>query len=135
MERQTQVPTRRPKSGFTIVEVVVALMVLTIGVVGMASTTLWVVRSVAIADATSKRTAALQSTVERLSGMDFDSLLAGSDSIGRFAVAWTISGTGHSPSRTVTIVTEGPGLTAVAGSLPVMSNSVVDSFVYKIIHP
>lgn len=133
MDSTRAVGAGRSRGGFTIIEVIIAVVVLTSGVLGMAGTTAWVVRQVTLAQATSDRAAALQSSIERLRGYDFDSLAAGTDNIGPFSVSWTV--TGAPPVRTVVVVTTGPGLVPVAGALPIMSNAVVDSFTYLVVHP
>ncbi len=133
MSTVVDVPADSSRAGFSLVEVIIAMLVLTMGVLAMAGTTALVVRQTTIAQSTSERAAALQSTIERLRGMDFDSLANGSDSVGPFAVSWTV--TGGPPISTVTIVMTGPGLTPVAGSLPVMSTTAVDSFTYMVVHP
>lgn len=128
-ERTRVSPSR---AGFTMVEVIIAVVILAGAILAMASTTAWVVRQVTYADATSKRSLALQTTIERLDGMDFDSLKDGTSNVGAFAVSWTVSGVGQSPVKSVVIVTTGPGLTS-GGGLPIMSNNVVDSFTYDVV--
>jgi prepilin-type N-terminal cleavage/methylation domain-containing protein len=123
----------RTRAGFTIIEVIIALIILTVGVLGMAGTTAWVVRSVTMAEATTDRSAALQSVIERLNGMDFDSLGTGADTLGAFIVDWTVAGS--SPIKTATIITTGPGMVPVTGTLPTMSNTAVDTFTYMVVHP
>ena len=52
--------------GFTIVEVIVAMVVLAIGVLGLAGTAAYIVRQVTLADIMTERAAALQTAVERI---------------------------------------------------------------------
>ncbi len=135
--REETIP--RTRAGFTVVEIIIAVIVLAFGILGMAGTTAYVVRNVTLADATAKRAQALQSVIERLRAAGYDSLAVGSlgtgsDSVGPFAVKWstTVDGT---RSVLVTIVTSGPGLASVPGSAPILSNQVVDTFTYRVIRP
>lgn len=123
---------RRRDAGFSMVEVVVAFMVLAIGVLGLAGTTALVVRQVTASDLATKRNAALMSTVERLRGMPYDSVGSGADTVGNFRVTW--STTVEPRSKLVRLVTVGPGLKAnVAGRFPMMSSQVADTFEYRIL--
>jgi hypothetical protein len=100
----------------------------------MAGTTALVVRQVSLADVTTERSVALQSTLERLRALPFDSVVNGSDSIGLFGVQWSVT----SPSnqwKVVEVVTAGPGLSAPGGGLPMLTKNVADTFSYRIIRP
>ena len=140
MEVGVQAPDRvRARNGFTVIEIIISVLVLTVGVLGMAGTTAYVVRQVSLAEVTSKRAQALASVVERVRGAGFDSIQSGSansgsDSVGIFEVAWTSAADG-SRSMMVTIVIVGPGLTSITNSAPILSNSVSDTFTYRVIRP
>jgi prepilin-type N-terminal cleavage/methylation domain-containing protein len=77
---------QRSRAGFTMIEVIIAITVLAVGVLGLAGTTAYIVRQVTLADVMTERTAALQTVIERVQAMPFDSVSAGSDSVGSFAV-------------------------------------------------
>ena len=128
------VPTAEssPRGGFTLIEVMVALIILTVGVLGLAATTIWVVRQGTLAELTTERTAAVQTVVERLRASDYTTLAAGSDSVGRFAVEWAI--VDGNRSKLVNLVTVGPGLTSGTG-MPSLSGNVADTFSYRIMEP
>ena len=121
-----------PRGGFTLVEVIVALIILTVGVLGLAATTIWVVRQSTLAELTTERSAAVQTVVEQLRASDYASLAAGSDTVGRFDVTWSI--VDGNRSKLVTLVTVGPGLTS-GGGMPSLGGSVADTFAYRIIEP
>ena len=132
-------PRIRPPSpgthGFTLVEVVVAIVVLAVGVLGLGGTTAYIVRQVTLADVMTERSAALQSVVERVQAMDYDSVDAGSDSVGLFRVTWT-GADETSQSKLITIITPGPGLqTSDANPFPILARNVPDTFVYRVIRP
>jgi Tfp pilus assembly protein PilV len=118
--------------GFTMVEVIFAIMILAFGLLGMAGTTALVVRQVTIADLATERSAALQTTIERLRALPFSQLANGSDSVGIFRVAWTVTDpTGQ--WATLKIVTTGPGIGTVEGGPPLMLPAVPDTFEYRIL--
>jgi Tfp pilus assembly protein PilV len=114
------------------VEVIFAIMILAVGLMGMAGTTALVVRQVTMADLATERSAALQTTIERLQALPFDQLTDGSDSVGIFDATWTVTNpTGQWAS--VEIVTTGPGLASREGGFPMLLNSVPDTFIHRIL--
>jgi prepilin-type N-terminal cleavage/methylation domain-containing protein len=125
---------RNARAGFTLVEVLVALIILTVGVLGLAGTTALAVRQVTFADVTSQRAVALQTVVERLRSLDYASVQNGSDSVGLFAATWTV--TDAQRSKSIEIVTVGPGLGSAAGAgMTGLRRDVADTFVYRIVRP
>lgn len=135
MRTRTQ-PTRSvrsPEAGFTMVEVIIAILILAVGILGLAGTTALSVRQVNMSDVATERSVALQTTVERIRAMDFDSVSTGTDSVGGYDVSWTTTGSGS--TKLVEIVWVGPGLQSIPGSLPVLGPEVADTFTYRIIRP
>jgi prepilin-type N-terminal cleavage/methylation domain-containing protein len=130
----TEIPEipRGNRAGFTIVEVIVAMVVLTAGVVGLAGTTAWVTRQLTLSRLTTERTAAVQSTIEYIRAQDFDSIGSGADTIGVFQIRWESTQSG-SRSKIVRVVTLGPGLSPNSGSLPSIKSAVYDTFTQRII--
>lgn len=125
-------PRPRPDAGFSLVEVIIAFMILAVGVLGLAGTTAIVVRQVTGSELATKRSAALMTTVERLRGMPYDSVKNGADTVGVFQVSWTT--TDGTRSKLVKVVTVGPGMqSGGAGSFPMMSSQVADTFEYRIL--
>lgn len=116
--------------GFTIIEVILAIVILAVGLLGTAGTTLLFVRQTTIADATTDRSVALESTVERLMALPFESVTAGNDSIGAFDIHWSVSTANR--WKSVEIVTTGPGTGANRG-FTTMEPSVPDTFTYRIL--
>ncbi len=117
------------------VEVIIAIVILAFGLLGMAGTTAVVVRQITLADVANDRTAALQSTVERLRAAPWNSILttlaSGSDTIGIFEVQWTVTQLDDRWAR-AEIITVGPGLASGSGGFPMLSNNVSDTFSYEI---
>jgi Tfp pilus assembly protein PilV len=103
----------RPRAGFSIIELVMALIVLAFGVVGLATTTLFITRELTLAEVTTARSAATRSVMERIRATPYDLISPGGDSIGSMAVSWTV--TASTPqTTTLGIVTLGPGLTSIS---------------------
>jgi prepilin-type N-terminal cleavage/methylation domain-containing protein len=121
------------RNGFTIIEVIIAIIVLAVGLLGMAGTTALVVRQISLADVATERSAAVQTTLERLRALPFDSVVNGSDSVGIFDVTWDVT-TVSNQWKVVELVTTGPG-TAYRGGFPMLARSVPDTFTYRIIRP
>jgi type IV pilus assembly protein PilV len=121
------------RGGFTLVEVIVAVVVLAVGVLGLAGTTTYIIREITLANMMTQRSIAVQNVIERLQAVPFDSVGTGSDSIGFFGVTWT-STNETSRSKIVTIVTSGPGVRTAAGNaFPSLGSNVPDTFQYRVI--
>jgi Tfp pilus assembly protein PilV len=114
-------------------EVIVAITVLSIGLLGMGTTMLYGVRSVTTADLASERAAARQAGVERLRATPYDSLAIGQDSVGIFAVAWGPLVT-TSASTSMRVITLGPG-SSVGPDGPSLSLQVADTFDFLVLKP
>jgi prepilin-type N-terminal cleavage/methylation domain-containing protein len=131
-----EVPRRSsPRAGFTMVEVIIAMVVLAVGVLGLAGTTAYIVRQVTLADIMTERAAALQTAIERIQAADWDSLGTGGDSVGIYGVSWTTQLVA-AQLKEVTIVTTGPGLqTSTDNPFPMLTQSVADTFYFRTIRP
>ena len=119
------------RDGFTIVELVIAVIILAVGVLGLAGTTALVVRQVTLADVNTERSAALQTVVERLRAANTTSLAStGSQTIGSYAVSWLVTDS-SSMSKTVRVITIGPGLSKdTAAVVPTLGSNVADTFTF-----
>lgn len=125
---------RSDTSGFTMVEVIVALVILAVGILGLAGTTALVVRQVNTSKIATERGAALQSAIEEIRAYGFEDVpTTGSDSFGRYTVDWTAVSVGR--TKIVEVVMTGPGLQSYSGNLSSLSGSVTDTFTYKLIRP
>lgn len=121
------------RGGFSLVEVIIAIVVLAFGLMGMAGTTALVVRQVTLADLATERSAAVQTTLESLKALPFDSVKDGSASIGVFDVKWSVT-TASVQWKAVELITVGPGM-RYGGGFPMLAPSVPDTFTYRIIRP
>ena len=128
----TRPPRRAAVGGFTIVELLVALIVFAIGMLGLAATTSFVVRQTTLSEVATERAAAVQEVVERLKATDYDQVADGTDNVGPFAVKWAV--TQSNRSKMVVITTTGPGLSSASGT-PTLQGDVVEYFAYRIVQP
>lgn len=116
------------------VEVIIAIIVLAFGLLGMAGTTALVVRQISLSDVTTERAVALQTTLESLQALPFDSVVAGADSVGIFGIRWTVPAeTGQ--WKSVEVITSGPGLSSAGSGFPMLRGNIPDTFTYRIIRP
>lgn len=116
------------RAGFSLVELIVAVIILAVGVLGLAGMTALVVRQVTLADVNTERSAALQSVIERLRATNISSIGTGSAITGSYTVSWSVIDS-TSLSRTVRVITTGPGLVKdTAAVLPSLGRSVQDTF-------
>jgi len=112
------------------IEVIVAIVVLTVGVLGLAGTTAYIVRQITLGDLMTERAVAFQTVVDRIQAMPYASVTTGSDSVGVFAVTWEAVDAG-SQNKIVTVVTTGPGLGGT--SFPTNNPQAVDTFTFRIL--
>ena len=99
----------RPRFGFTTVEVIVAVVILTVGILGMAGATARVTRQISLSDAKAERTAVVRTARERIRALPYDSVVAGSDTIGSLEVSWTVRSDGQWKAVILTAVNLEPG--------------------------
>lgn len=118
------------RKGFTLVELIVALFVLTVGLLGLAASTAWLLRLTMFAGAVTDRTAVRQQVVESIRARPLDDIAAGSRTMGRFTVTWTVTET-TDDFRTIEVVTDGPGLKSHGAGLPTMDRTVADTFYFQ----
>ena len=126
---------RDKRGGFSLVELVVAVIILAVGVLGLAGTTALVVRQVSMADVNTERSAAFQAAIEQIRAMPYANVSTGSRTVGSFSVTWSVvDSTIH--TKTVRVLTNGPGLAAApGGGLPTMMPNVQDTFSFLVLRP
>ncbi len=124
------------EAGFSLVELVMALIVLSFGVVGLATTTLFITRELTLAEVTTARVTAVQSVMENIRATPYDSLDVGGDTIGAMVVSWTATDN-TAQDKAVRIVLVGPGLASISEgqSTSILSNDVTDTIVYRVLRP
>ncbi len=126
----------RAEAGFSLVELVMALIVLAFGVVGLATTTLFITRQLTLAEVTTARATALQSVMERIRAIPYDSIGEGADTIGPLVVSWTAT-VNTAMDKSIRIVAVGPGQAPISAtqSTPMLSSSVADTVFYRMLRP
>ena len=122
------------RSGFSLVEVVFAVLIMSVGLLGMAATTTTLVHQANISELRTRRALAMQQGVERVRAFLYDSLSSGSDSSGVFEVSWSTTAEADLV-KTVQIVTEGPGLVSRSGAPSVIRDNVPDTLNYRVVRP
>ena len=126
-------PTSR--GGFSLIELTIAVVILAIGVLGLAGTTAFVVRQVTLADVNTERSAALQAVVERIRSTSFATVGSGSQTTGSYTVTWSVT-TSTTETKTVRVITRGPGLTKdTAVVVPTLAANVQDTFTMIVLRP
>ena len=127
--------TRR-RAGFSLIELVMSLVVLAFGVVGLATTSLFITRQLTWAEITTARATATRSAIERIRSTPYDSIGPGGDTTGAMVVSWTVTAT-TSQTTTLDLVTLGPGLASISAgqSSPMLSSAVADTLVYTLLRP
>lgn len=121
------------RSGFTLLEVVVAMVLLSAGLLAVAGGMGHMLTQMSLAQARTARTAAVQSAAEQVRGTAFASLAStcqsGSLVTGRYTVNCTVLPVG-SDLTSVYLISDGPGLRNGR-----IRRSVVDTFVISIAEP
>jgi prepilin-type N-terminal cleavage/methylation domain-containing protein len=117
-----------PPGGFTLVELVIAVIILSFGVLGLAGTTALVVRQVTLADVNTERAAAQQEVIERLRSTSTSTISTGNTTVGSFTVTWAVTDS-STYGKTVRVITTGPGLSKTsAATTPRLVGTVADTF-------
>ena len=122
---------RGNRAGFTLVEVIVATLILTVGVLGLAGTTGLLIRQVTMGEMATQRAAAFQTAIERLQALDWEAVSGGSTTVGRYAVNWSVAHE-YAQSRVMTIITQGPGVSTSSGFASLRPN-VSDTFSFRLL--
>lgn len=91
------------QEGFTLVEVLIALMVLTVGLLGMAALTGSLVSAGALSRDRVAATTLAQAKIEEFKNTTISSSSTGSDTQGAFARTWTVTN-GSPTANTATVV-------------------------------
>lgn len=126
-------PQRAPgRSGFTLLEVMVAVVVLTVGLLGLAGATTYVLRQVNVSELKTERTLAVQTALEGIRAAGHGASLAGVDTVGDYIVKWSSEQPTPNLQR-VRLVSVGPGLAKTDGGVAMMSNTVADTTSFAVV--
>ncbi len=132
MKRPRRFLEASSRSGFSLVEVVVAMLVLTVGLLALAAGTGWVIRSVEVARIETARSAALQTGIEQVRATPFDDLTGGSVAVGEYQVTWTELETTNR-SRLFGFEVVGPGVGGAGAAFAPIRPDVVTTFEYRVV--
>ena len=104
----------KSKDGFTIVEVMIAIVILAVGMLALATTSIFATTQVKLADLKTEQSLAVQEAIEQLRAGPWTSVtsLASGSAIqaGSYDVWWTVTGVAGNPNlRRVDVFTRGPG--------------------------
>lgn len=126
----------RPGSGFTLVELVVAILVLTIGLLAVVGSSIGLIHEIDAAGVRAQRAAAVQMVAEQIRALPFDSVAARSAAApleaDRYSFSWGVAvhSMGGRTLKEVSLVAEGPGV--VAGRT---RPAVTDTAVFLLLEP
>ncbi len=100
---------KRSQAGFTVVEVIVAMLVLTVGLLGLLGTTAAIMRSVGESNRTMTAAYFTNERLERLEALGCDAISGGSDVQETiYSLSWTVSGTPTSLVRDIRLTADYP---------------------------
>ena len=118
------------RSGFSLVELIISIVILSVGVLSMAGTSTWVVRQITISRLSTERTVARQSAIESIRASSFESAVGGSGTFGIFNVNWTVTEDAGA-FKTFEIVTVGLGKPPGSGGMTTLSPTMADTVFLK----
>lgn len=121
------------RGGFSLVELVIAVLILTVGVLGLAGTTAYVVRQVDLSRINSERAAAVQTGVEYVRSLRYVDVIDDSTVAGRYRVRWEVLNSQY--QKRLRFITAGPGAATGANGSTIIASTVVDTFEYRILEP
>jgi prepilin-type N-terminal cleavage/methylation domain-containing protein len=123
------------RKGLTLVELLIAMVILAIGILGLGAGTGWMIRSVEIARIDSNRNAALQAGIEATRSEPFRDVGSGSFKEGDFEVSWSL--VESSPNwKLLRFVVAGPGrVPGTPSHQATISVTVADTVDYRILRP
>jgi prepilin-type N-terminal cleavage/methylation domain-containing protein len=125
-----QLHTRQ--DGFSLVEVLIATMVLTVGLLAMAASTAYVATHLKSTTYTTQRTQAKERIVEELRATTYANVATTTTArtVGRFSMTWNVSTAGL--AKRVNLYTSGP---AYRGGSKGQRTTVVDTMSFSILSP
>lgn len=127
--------TANSRAGFSLVELMIGVVILTVGILGFASTTGFMFRQSTMAKLRTNRMAAVVTVVENLKAQTFENVTYGGETVGDFGMSWTSLAVG-TDTKIVRIISTGPGARPTANSpMPTLSNQVADTFTYRLLRP
>jgi prepilin-type N-terminal cleavage/methylation domain-containing protein len=123
---------RSRQDGFSLVEILIATMVLTVGLLAMAASTAYVATHLKSTSYTTQRTQAKERMVEELRATTYANVATSNTArtVGRFSMTWNVSTAGL--AKRVSLITSGP---AYLGRSKGQRTTVVDTMSFSILSP
>jgi Tfp pilus assembly protein PilV len=94
-------------NGFSLVEIVMAVIVISFGLLALATTSGYVIGQIQSSRLRTERTVAVQQAIETLHSQPYAALADGSAEFGRFTVEWQVQTVNYALTR-VELVSTGP---------------------------
>ena len=112
------------RGGFTIVEVIIAMMVLSVGMLAMAASTGYVSSEIRNATWNTQRAFSRNQVIEQLRAMPFDSITGSATStVGRYTMTWGVTAV-TTNLVTVNVIASGPAYRLGRGSMLTVADTV-----------
>ena len=129
-------PTAEPtgaRGGFSLVEIIAAIMILSSGLLAMAASMTFVSAQLRSSAFDTQRNLARQQVIEQLRGTFFTDVNTNTTgvSVGRYTVRWNVTTLANSAIRRVQVITSGPAYRARQGAQTV----VQDTTMFEIVNP
>jgi type IV pilus assembly protein PilV len=96
------------RAGFTILEVLVAMMILTVGILGLVTTAALVTRMIGQGQRYSEASTLAAQRIERMRSRSCTTLANGGATQGAYTISWTVDAVSQPNSRVVTVVVVSP---------------------------
>jgi prepilin-type N-terminal cleavage/methylation domain-containing protein len=121
---------RSDAGGFSLVEVIIAIVVISFGLLALATTTGYVSGQLNTSRLRTERSAAVQQAIEDLYATPFGTLANGSRQYGRYSVSWQLQSINYALTR-IELVSVGPGHSGGGTIAP----SVPDTVRFSLVRP
>lgn len=92
------------EGGFTLIEVILAISLLMVGLLAVASMQVSAIRGNAHANRMTEATTLVQHRIEALMGSSYANLTSGSETVDRYAVTWTVTENSSGPIKDTKII-------------------------------
>ncbi|MFW6079107.1 MAG: type IV pilus modification PilV family protein [Gemmatimonadota bacterium] len=123
------------RDGFSLVEVVIALVILGFGLLALASSMGYMSEQVRAAELRTERTIAQQNVIERVRAIEFDNIADRAEGdaweVGAYEFWWTVDATRQN-LRVVELYTEGPAVRSGEGVVMEVLDTTVFSVVEEV---
>ena len=103
MKRQRRLFTKRARAGFTLVELIIAIVILVVGVLGLASTAAVVMRQITGSSMQTRAAMMAQSRLETLRSNTCAAMAAGTATTNGITETWRVVVNGRTATMTVVI--------------------------------